>query len=153
MKYLVIDTSKELPIQMVVEDGRRFGTTQLLDWRELADYALWVGINGGRRMLDQFEVQLINDGMLYVCPVDEDGEPLHDECECQEVMHYDEGSRLAWIPKCECEACLGRGHFVFDGSEVEEEDLCAYCDGEGWKWGAEFETDMQGNPLQPPRQV
>jgi hypothetical protein len=148
MKYLVIDTTKELPIQMVVEDGRRFGTTQLLDWSELADYAMWVGVNGGRRMLDQFEVQLINDGMFYVWPVDEEGEPLHDECECQEVRHYDNGSRLTWIPKCRCETCLGQGHFVMDGSEVEEDDLCMYCDGQGWTWGAEFETDMQGDPLQ-----
>jgi hypothetical protein len=147
VKYLVIDSTKQNPFGMVVEDGYRFGTTQLLDWRELADYALWVGINGGRQMLDQFEVQLINDGMLYVWPVDEAGDPLHDECECQEVRHYSDGSRLAWIPKCRCETCFGQGHFVMDGREVEEEDLCPDCDGQGWYWGNEFETDMQGNPL------
>ncbi len=154
MKYLVIDTTKENPICGVTkydpEFGLQFGNTRLLEWNELADYALWVGINGGRHMLDQFEVQLINDGMLLVWPVDEHGEPLHDECECQEVRHYDDGSRLAWIPKCRCETCLGQGHFVMDGSEVEEEDLCPHCDGQGWVWGDEFETDMQGTPLAHP---
>lgn len=148
MKYLVIDNTKVNPIQLVVEDGKRFGNTQLLDWREISEYAKWIGIYGGLRLLDYFEVQLINDGMIYVWPVDEEGEPLHDECECLEINHYDDGSHLVWIPKCRCETCLGQGHFVMDGSEVEEDDICPDCDGDGFTWGDEFETDMQGNPLQ-----
>ena len=148
MKYLVIDTTKQNPFSMVVEDGCKFGTTQLLDWSDLADYALWVGINGGRQMLDQFEVKLINDGVLHIWPVDELGEPLHDECECQEFRRYDDETRIAWLPKCRCERCFGYGSLAPESYELDPEDLCISCDGRGWDWGDEFETDMQGNPLQ-----
>lgn len=146
--YLVIDRTMVNPFRGVVEEGgKNFGTTQMLDWRELADYAKWVGMNGGKELLDQFEVQLINDGMIWIWPVDDDGEPLHDECECLEIRRYDDGPRLVWQPKVRCETCFGQGHYVMDGSPVEEEDLCLECDSNGWNWGAEFETDMQGNPL------
>lgn len=148
MKYLLIDNTKHQPIRGVSQDGKAFGSTQLLNWNELGDYAKWIGLYGGRALLDKFEVQLIRDGMLWIWPVGDDGDPLHDECECQEIRRQHDEPRLAWIPKIKCETCLGRGHFVVDGREVEEDDLCTDCDGHGWIWGSEFETDMQGNPLQ-----
>lgn len=149
MKYLVIDRAKIQPIRGVVTDcGRHVGTTRMLEWGdELRDYAKWVGLHGGKELLDQFEVQLINDGMLFVWPVDADGEPLHDECDAVEMRHYDDGSRIVWAPKLRCHDCYGQGHYNLHGEAVEEEDLCLSCDGNGWKMGAEFETDMDGAPL------
>lgn len=148
MKYLVIDRTKTQPIRLVVETGgKHFGNTQMLDDGEVKEYAKWLGVYGGRDLLDAFEVALINDGMLYVWPVDNDGEPLHDECEAQEIIHYDDGSRIVWQPKLRCETCCGAGHYRLDDEPVDEEDLCVHCDGNGWTWGGEFETDMQGNPL------
>lgn len=151
MKYLVIDRTKTYPFQGVVEDGgRHVGTTRMLEWGdELRAYAKWVGVYGGKELLDQFEVQLINDGMLFVWPVDAEGEPLHDECDALEIRHYADGSRILWAPKLRCETCLGEGHFAQPGQPVEEEDLCLDCDGNGWKMGPEFETDMDGRPLTP----
>lgn len=146
MKYLVIDRTKVMPICMVAEDGKRFGTTQILDDAEVPAYAKWLGLIGGRELLDAFEVKLINDGMLRVWPIDEDGEPLHDECEAVEIRHYDDGSRIAWEPKVRCETCCGAGHYRLDGGLVDEEDVCVLCDGNGFVWGCEFETDMDGNP-------
>ena len=150
MKYLIIDCTMEMPIRGVfAARGRHVGTTQMLDWHEVPQYARWLGLNGGRKLLDAFEVQLINDGALPVWPVDVDGEPLHDECDAVEVRHYDDGSRIAWTPKLRCETCCGQGHFVMDGRPVEEEDICPFCDGNGWIWGNEFETDMDGGALTP----
>ncbi len=146
--YLVIDRTKVNPFQGVVDPaGKCVGTMRMLDWRDLKDYAKWVGVNGGKDLLDKSEVQLINDGMLYVWPIDEDGEPLHDECEAVEIIHYDQGSRIVWTPKLRCETCCGEGHFNLYGEPVEEEDLCPHCDGDGYVWGAEFETDMNGNAV------
>ena len=149
MKYLVIDRTMTQPIRGVVADcGRHVGTTQMLEWGdELRDYAKWIGLHGGKELLDQFEVQLINDGMLYVWPVDAEGEPLHDECDAVEIRHYDDGSRIVWEPKLRCDDCCGQGHHNLHGEPVEEEDLCLSCDGNGWKMGAEFETNMDGEPL------
>ncbi len=149
MKYLVIDCTKSFPFQGVVEDaGRHVGNTQMLEWGdELRDYALWVGKVGGRRLLDAFEVQLINDGMLMVWPVDADGEPLHDECDALEIRHYDDGPRILWEAKIECETCCGAGHHNLHGEPVEEDDLCLMCDGNGFTYGPEFETGMDGEPL------
>lgn len=151
LKYLVIDRTMTQPIRGVVADkGRHVGNTQMLDWgAELHDYAKWVGLYGGKQLLDQFEVQLINDGMLYVWPVDADGEPLHDECDALEIRHYDDGPRILWEPRLRCETCCGAGHFNLHGEPVEEEDLCPDCDGTGEKTGPEFETDMDGGPLPP----
>ncbi len=147
MKYLVIDRTMVQPIRLVVEDGRTFGNTQLLDWQEVPQYARWLGLVGGRELLDAFEVKLINEGMIWVWPVDADGEPLHDECNCEEIRRYDDGPRLVWTPKLRCETCFGQGHYVMDGRPVEEEDICLDCAGNGWTWGSEFETDMHGEPL------
>lgn len=149
MKYLVIDRTMVRPIRCVFDnESTTIGDTKLLDWgKEVQDYAKWLGLNGGRELLDAFEVQLINDGMIFVWPVDADGEPLHDECDCVEVRRYDDGSRLVWQPKLRCEECFGQGHYNLNGEPVEEEDLCHNCDGNGWTWGEEFETTMQGEPL------
>lgn len=147
MKWLTVDCTKALPSFGVVEDGRRFGTLQLIDWRELPSFSKWVGVAGGRDLLDAFEVALINDGVLWVWPVDEDGDPLHDECDCVGLEHHAEGIRLFWQPKVPCEWCSGEGHFAALGDPVEEEDLCIKCDSNGWNWGREFATDMDGNPL------
>lgn len=148
MKYLVIDRTKTQPIQLVVESGGlAFGNTQLLDDAEVSAYAKWLGLVGGRELLDAFEVQLINDGVLRVWPVDEDGEPLHDECDAVAIVHYDDGSRIVWEPKIKCDTCCGAGHYNLHGEPVEEEDLCLFCDGRGWNTGPEFETDMQGTAL------
>lgn len=147
MKYLVIDRTMSMPIRLVVESGgQAFGNTQMLDDLEVPAYAKWLGLVGGRDLLDAFEVQLINDGMLRVWPVDADGEPLHDECDAVEIVHYDDGSRIVWQPKVRCETCCGAGHYRLDCEPVEEEDLCLHCDGNGWTWGREFETDMDGMP-------
>jgi len=62
-----------------------------------------------------------------------------------EIIHYDTGSRIVWQPKVRCETCFGQGHYNLNGEPVKEEDLCIECDGNGWTWGSEFETDMQGN--------
>lgn len=147
MKWLTIDCTKPLPAFGAVEDGKRFGTLRLLDWRELPEFAKWVGVAGGRDLLDAFEVALINDGMLWIWPIDADGEPLHDECECVGLEHHDNGIRLIWEPKIPCEACGGEGHFAAIGDEVCEEDLCAKCDSDGWNWGREIVTDMDGLAL------
>lgn len=149
MKYLVIDRTMAQPFRGVVESGgKSCGTTQMLEWgAELREYAKWIGLNGGRALLDQFEVQLINDGMLPVWPVDDEGEPLHDECDAVEIIHYDEGARIVWQPKVRCDTCFGQGHHNLNGEPMDEDDLCLDCDGNGWTWGIEFETDMQGNPL------
>jgi hypothetical protein len=149
MKYLTIDCTKYLPSFGVVQDGRVFGTLQMLDWSELKDYAKWLGLAGGRGMLDSFEVALINCGMLYVWPVDADGDPKHDECTALEIRHYDTGSRIAWEAKLKCDLCCGQGHHNLHSEPVEEEDLCMACDGDGYRTGEEFETDMDGNELPP----
>lgn len=146
--FLVIDRTKTHPIQLVVERGGKcFGNTQLLDDREVPSIARWLGVYGGRDLLDAFEVMLINDGMLRVWPVDVDGQPLHDECDAVEIIHYDTGLRIVWEPKVPCETCCGAGHFNLHGEPVEEEDLCPLCNGNGYTWGNEFETDMDGNPV------
>lgn len=146
--YLIIDRTKTMPILGVVEaGGQHVGTTRMLHDREVADYARWLGVYGGRELLDAFEVQLINDGMLRVWPVDANGEPLHDECDAIEIVHYDDGSRIVWEPKVKCDTCCGNGHSNLHGEPVDDEDLCPHCDGHGWVTGAEFETDMNGNPL------
>ena len=147
-RFLVIDRTKTFPIQGVVErGGQHVGNTQLLDDREVPEIARWLGVYGGRDLLDAFEVQLINDGMLRVWPVDAEGVPLHDECDALEIVHYDTGSRIVWEPKVRCETCCGQGHFNLHGEPVEEEDLCPLCDGNGHVMGHEFETDMDGNPV------
>jgi len=146
-KFLSIDRTKTMPIQGVVE-GKRIGTTRMLDWHELSDYAKWLGLFGGRDLLDAFEVALINDGMLYVWPIDEEGMPLHGECDAVEIIHYDDGSRIVWEPKLQCDVCCGAGHHALSGEPVEEEDICIYCDGNGHTFGEWFETDMNGNPIQ-----
>jgi len=149
MKYLVIDRTMTQPIRGVVADcGRHVGNTQMLDWgAELADYAKWIGTVGGRDLLDAFEVQLINDGMLHVWPVDAEGDPLHDECDAVEIRHYDDGSRIVWEAKLKCQWCHGEGHHNLHGEPVEHEDLCMSCGGDGYVIGPEFETDMDGAPL------
>lgn len=144
--YLMIDLTMEQPIRGVGDASRR-GNTQLLTMAEVPDYAKWLGLVGGKALLDAFEVQLINDGLLWIWPVDDEGEPLHDECDCLEMRRYDDGARLVWQPKVRCETCFGQGHFVMDGSPVEDEDFCPCCDGNGWVWGREFETDMDGSPI------
>jgi hypothetical protein len=132
MKYLVIDRTMMQPIRGVFDpDGQRVGTTRMLDQPEVKDYARWLGQVGGLDMLDAFEVQLINDGMLDVFPVDADGDPLHDECDAIEIVHYEGGSRIVWEPKLKCETCCGAGNFALDGQPVDEEDLCLECDGNG----------------------
>lgn len=146
--FLIIDQTKVQPIQGVVDPASKaVGTTRMLDWRDLGAYAKWLGVYGGRQLLDAFEVQLINDGMLYVWPIDDDGEPLHDECDAVEIRHYDDGSRIVWEPKVRCEVCSGAGNFALDGHPVDEEDLCLQCDGQGYVIGGEFETDMNGRAL------
>lgn len=150
MKYLVIDRTMTMPIRLVVESGgNAFGNTQLLSDADVPAYAKWLGLVGGRELLDAFEVKLINDGMLRVWPVDSEGDPLHDECDATEIRHYDDGSRIAWEPKWRCDTCCGEGHFNLHGEPVEEEDLCPHCDGLGQITGPEFETDMDGGPLTP----
>jgi hypothetical protein len=149
VKYLVIDCTKTNPIRGVVADkGRHVGNTQMLEWGdELRAYAAWVGKYGGKRMLDAFEVQLINDGMLHVWPVDAEGEPLHDECEALEIRRYDDGPRIVWEAKIQCVICCGQGHHNLHGEPVEEDDLCITCDGIGYTTDPEFETDINGEPL------
>ena len=150
MKYLVIDRTATMPIRLVVESGgAAFGSTQLLDDHEVPAYAKWLGTVGGRELLDAFEVMLINDGMLRVWPVDADGEPLHDECDAVEIRHYDDGARIVWEAKLQCQWCCGNGHHNLYGEPVEEEDLCMACGGDGYTTGAEFETNMDGEPLTP----
>ena len=147
MKYLTIDCTKYVPSFGVVEDGRVFGTLQMLEWHELKDYAKWLGMAGGRSMLDGFEVALMNCGMLWVHPVDTDGEPLHDKCAALEIRHYDTGSRIAWQAQIQCDLCCGQGQDNLHGELVEEADPCLTCDGDGYRIGEEFETDMDGRPL------
>ena len=150
MKYLVIDNTKSLPIRGVIESGgSHVGNTQMLGHEELKDYSKWLGIYGGRSLVDAFEVSLINDGMLLVWPVDEAGDALHDECDALEIRHYDTGARLVWEAKIKCNLCCGQGHFNLYGQAVEEEDLCPSCDGNGHNIGPEFETDIDGNLLTP----
>ena len=148
MKYLVIDNTMTMPILGVVDKcGNHVGNTQMLHDNEVKDYARWLGLYGGRSLLDAFEVQLINDGMLYVWPVDADGDPLHDECDAVEIRHYDDGARIVWEAKLKCEWCCGNGHHNLHGEPVEEEDLCMACGGDGFNTGPEFETDMDGHGL------
>lgn len=148
MKYLVIDRTMTMPFRGVVEaGGKAAGTLQFLHDLEVPAYAKWLGLVGGRDLLDAFEVALINCGMLRVWPVDEDGEPLHDECDAVEIRRYDDGPRLVWEAKLKCEWCCGNGHHNLHGEPVEEDDLCLSCDGVGYTTSAEFETDMDGNGL------
>ena len=150
MKYLVIDNTKSLPIRGVIESGgSHVGNTQMLGHEELKDYSKWLGLYGGRSLVDAFEVSLINDGMLLIWPVDEAGDALHDECDALEIRHYDTGARLVWEVKIRCNLCCGQGHFNLYGQAVEEEDLCPSCDGNGHNIGPEFETDIDGNLLTP----
>lgn len=150
MKYLVIDRTKVHPVGLVVDRcGKHCGTTQMLHDNEVKDYARWLGTVGGRDLLDAFEVQLINDGKLCIYPVDEDGEPLHDECDAVEIRRYDDGPRLVWEAKIPCETCGGNGHFDTYGDPVGEDDICMFCDGNGYTWGQEFETNMDGGTLTP----
>jgi hypothetical protein len=136
------------PIRLVVErGGKSAGTTRLLDDREVPAYAKWLGLVGGRELLDAFEVKLINDGMLRLWPVDAEGEPLHGECEALEIRRYDDGPRIVWEAKIQCDICCGQGHHNLHGEPVEEDDLCITCDGSGYTTGPEFETDINGEPL------
>ena len=151
MKYLVIDNTMTMPIRGVVDKcGDHVGTTQMLHDNEVKDYARWIGQYGGRELLDAFEVQLINDGMLMVWPVDADGDPLHDECYAVEIRRYDDGSRIVWQAKAQCQWCHGEGHHNQPGEAVAEEDLCMACCGDGYGMGPEFETDMDGVEIQAP---
>lgn len=145
MKYLVIDRTMVQPIRGVVESGgASAGSTLMLDQHEVQACAKWLGVHGGRDLLDAFEVQLINDGAIEVFPVDVDGLPLHDECEAQEIIRYDDGPRIAWVPRVRCDVCCGQGHFNLHGEPVDEDDICPNCDGHGQVSGREFETDMDG---------
>ena len=149
MKYLVIDNTMTMPIRGVVDRcGDHVGTTQMLHDSEVKDYARWIGQYGGRELLDAFEVQLINDGMLMVWPVDADGDPIHDECEAVEIRHCDDGARILWQAKLQCQWCHGEGHNNLPGEAVGEDDLCMSCGGDGFVMSAEFETDIDGN--EPP---
>lgn len=148
MMYLCIDRTKVQPITAVVERGGQcIGTTRLLDWRDLPAYARFLGLFGGRELLDAFELRLINDGMLFIWPIDDEGEPLFDECDATEIRRYDDGSRIVWQARLKCQICCGDGHFGQPGDEITDEDLCPNCDGTGEITGEEFETDMDGRPL------
>jgi hypothetical protein len=147
VKLLVVNCTKLYPSFIVAEDGRRFGNTQMLDHREVKDYAKWLGVVAGRSMLDAFEVALINDGMLMVWPVNEFGEPHPGECDALRIEHYDDGSRIVWEAKVECPHCDGDGHYGLRGEPVDEDDICLNCDGNGYTYGDEFQTDMDGNAV------
>lgn len=148
MKYLVIDRTMTMPIRNVVDtEGLVFGNTQLLHDNEVQEYAKWLGLVGGRELLDAFEVKLINEGMLRVWPVNADGDPLYAECEALGIRRYDTGTRLQWEPRVQCPFCHGHGHHNLGGELVDEEDLCLSCCGCGYITGAVFETDLDGRPL------
>lgn len=146
MKWLTINCTKQPASFLVVEDaGQRVGNLQLLDWQDLPAIARWLGIVGGRDLLDSFEIALINDGLLRVWPVNDEGEPHPEDCTCIALEHHDDGIRLFWNHKVPCPQCAGRGHHAPVGQAVEEEDSCTYCDGDGRVWGHEVMTDQDGN--------
>lgn len=144
MNYLVIDNTMTRPIRGVYcPDIRAVQSTRALPGQEIKAYAQWIGLNGGRALLDAFELQLINDGVLHIAPHDEDGFAHPGLCEAIETFRTDEGLRIIWQVKTRCRACRGKGHFRTDGGLVEDEDLCLNCE-EGFVYEPEVVTDMDG---------
>lgn len=144
-KYLVIDTTKVNPIQGVVEaGGKRVGTCSMLSWQEAQAYARWLGQHGGRKLLDAFELALINARVLPLQPHNEHGQQHPCRCEAVEFIHTDTGLRIEWQPEEPCHHCGGDGHYADPCDEVTEEDRCLWCDGQGWFYGAPILTDMDG---------
>lgn len=150
-KYLVIDTTKVDPIQCVVEaGGERVGTCGMLSWEEAQACARWLGLHGGRKLLDAFELALINARVLPLQPHDEHGQQHPCSCEAVEFIYTDTGMRIEWQPQEPCQNCGGEGHHAAPGAEVAEEDLCFWCCGQGWFYGSPILTDMDGNVLPEP---
>lgn len=109
MNYLVIDNTMTRPIRGVYcPDIRAVQSTRALPGQEIKAYAQWIGLNGGRALLDAFELQLINDGVLHIAPHDEDGFAHPGLCEAIETFRTDEGLRIIWQVKTRCRACRGR---------------------------------------------
>ncbi len=150
MKWLSIDSTKRQPAFLVAEDipgaegGKRLGGLQLLSDRDVPEIARWLGLAGGRPLLDAFEVSLINAGMLKVSPVDVSSAPM-EGCECLDLEHHDAGIRLFWRRRVRCQSCDGQGHLgASSTAHPDEADTCLNCDGDGRVWGDEFMTDMDG---------
>lgn len=152
-KLLCIDDTKARPSFLVCLPyrGGGIGTVRTLEQHEVPGMARWLGLNGGRRLLDAFEVELINEGVINLFPVDDDGAPLHDECEALEIVRHDDGPRIWWVPRIKCDICCGEGHHNLHGEPVEEDDLCLNCCGNGYIDGHEFETDMDGKAVAAPK--
>jgi hypothetical protein len=149
-KWLVIDNTKTHPIQGVVEaGGRRVGNTSILSWDEVTAAARWLGINAPRRLLDAFELKLIEDGVIRLRPVDEDGNVYPGRCEPIEMVRHNTGTRIVWQQYTECDTCDGKGHTAPPTQEATDEDECLWCSGTGWASCCELETDMEGVVIAP----
>jgi hypothetical protein len=130
-------------------DGTSLGSLQMLGDHEVKDYAKWCALAGSRDLLDAFELQLINSGMLRLWPDDEAPEATEvDEWEALEMVHADDGLRIVWEPRKDCPTCEGSG-FIEDEDEADDPwgNECPNCCG-GKRSGALVITDADGRILQ-----
>ena len=92
--WLMIDRTRVMPIVGVyVSEGVCFlkGSTQLLESHEITSIALWLARLGDRALLDAFEIALINDGQIFLWPVDEHGDALSEPPEPYEAVKFIHG--------------------------------------------------------------
>lgn len=145
MKLLSIDCRKSPATFLVAnEDRNGFGTLHVLTEDEIKACAIWLARVGGRGLLDDFEVSLINAGALRIWPHDADGHAHSSDWVCIDTERSDTGIRLIWERRVTCKSCDGDGHTAALGDEVTDDDVCAYCDGDGSVYDDWTVTDMDG---------
>ncbi len=148
MPFLCIDIRAANLVVSVGGLGSHKATRAIRTATDIQRYALWLYQVGGMRMLDAFEVQLINDACILVIPSDEHG-PLDGPFTCDSIEHTEQGVIYVWSKREECEDCDGDGYL--DPDDIDDLDpwssTCPNCGGDGWVTDAEFRTDVDGNLL------
>lgn len=145
---LIVDARMPRSVRFRCGDGSRTGTLRMLLGHRLGEYALWLARTAGRDMLDQFELQVIREGLVEGVRLrDEHGDPVHATAELVGLERTDDGLYLRWASKAECHRCKGEGYLQgcdIEDLDDEEEGTCDECGGEGFTLGAEVVTDYDG---------
>lgn len=149
--WLSIDCTKSPATFLLWKDfGKGASTLAHLPEDETKACALWLGRVGGKRLLDAFELALIQAGRVRINVHDSDGNYYGGHWECQDVEPLDAGYLLFWERKCTCENCSGSGHHAQAGELVQEEHICTLCEGSGLRHDTNAITDMDGLLIDPP---
>lgn len=146
MNIISIDNTSTLPVfRLRSADGQATDNLATISHEEMPAITTWLGQNGSKRLVDSFELAMINAGLVRIIPKDRDGVPLRfHKCEAIEVRHDAGESCLLWQPTITCTSCGGVGHFASDGDEIDITDTCGNCDGDGRDEGETFWTDAEG---------